>query len=109
MGLRVSGAHVKVYRHNGTFSLSPSSPFPHSLSHSFLDTVDLECVLRRAIETGQPGSGKPYTMIMIVVEGIYSMEGIICKLPEIVRIKRKYKVPFSSLPFSLILFLTVKI
>jgi serine palmitoyltransferase len=71
MGLRASGAHVKVFKHN--------------------DTEDLERVLRRAIEQGQPGSGKPYTMILIVVEGIYSMEGIICKLPEIVRIKRKYK------------------
>jgi len=71
MGLRASGAHVKVFKHN--------------------DTVDLERVIRRAIEQGQPGSGKPYTMIMIVVEGIYSMEGIICRLPELVRIKKKYK------------------
>lgn len=29
---------------------------------------------------------------MIIVEGIYSMEGEICKLPDIVRIKNKYKV-----------------
>lgn len=71
MGLRASGAHVKVFKHN--------------------DTVELEQVIRKAIAQGQPGSGDPYSMIMIVVEGIYSMEGIICKLPEIVRIKKKYK------------------
>lgn len=71
MGLRASGAHVKVFKHS--------------------DTTDLERVLRRSIAEGQPGSGKPYTMILIVVEGIYSMEGVICKLPEIVRLKKKYK------------------
>jgi serine palmitoyltransferase len=71
MGLRATGAHIKVFKHD--------------------DTVDLERVLRSAIAQGQPGSGTPYTMILIVVEGIYSMEGIICKLPEIIRIKKKYK------------------
>ncbi|GKF72936.1 long chain base biosynthesis protein 2a [Tanacetum coccineum] len=30
--------------------------------------------------------------IIVVVEGIYSMEGEICKLPEIVSICKKYKV-----------------
>ena len=30
--------------------------------------------------------------IIIVVEGIYSMEGEICKLKEIVAVKKKYKV-----------------
>lgn len=71
MGLRASGAYIKVFKHN--------------------DTTDLERVIRRAIAQGQPGTGEPYTMILIVVEGIYSMEGVICSLPEIVRIKKKYK------------------
>lgn len=71
MGVRGSGAFVKVFKHN--------------------DTADLERVLRRSIAQGQPGSGNPYTMILIVVEGIYSMEGVICPLPELVRIKKKYK------------------
>jgi len=71
MGLRASGAYIKVFKHN--------------------DPSDLERVIRRSIAQGQPGSGKPYTMILIVVEGIYSMEGVICPLPEIVRIKKKYK------------------
>lgn len=29
---------------------------------------------------------------MVVVEGIYSMEGEICKLPDIISICKKYKV-----------------
>ncbi len=33
----------------------------------------------------------PWTKILIVVEGIYSMEGAIVRLPEIIEIKRKYK------------------
>lgn len=71
MGLRASGAFVKVFKHN--------------------DATDLEKVIRRSIAQGQPKTGEPYTMILIVVEGIYSMEGVICQLPEIVRIKKKYK------------------
>lgn len=70
-GLRASESVIKVFKHN--------------------DTVDLEQILRKAIAEGQPRTGKPWSMIMIVVEGIYSMEGIICKLPEIIRIKKKYK------------------
>jgi hypothetical protein len=30
--------------------------------------------------------------ILIIVEGIYSMEGAICNLPAIVALKKKYKV-----------------
>lgn len=71
MGLRASGAHVKLFKHN--------------------DTADLERVLRKSIAEGQPKTGQPWTMVVIVVEGIYSMEGIICKLPDIIRLKKKYK------------------
>lgn len=71
MGLRASGSVIRVFKHN--------------------DTVDLERVLRKSLATGQPGTGEPWSMVMIVVEGIYSMEGIICKLPELIRIKKKYK------------------
>lgn len=71
MGLRASGATIRVYKHN--------------------DTVDLERVLRRSLAEGQPKTGEPWSMVVIVVEGIYSMEGIICKLPEIIRIKKTYK------------------
>merc|ERR1712023_203650 len=34
---------------------------------------------------------RPWKKIVIVIEGIYSMEGEICRLPEIVELKKKYK------------------
>jgi serine palmitoyltransferase len=69
----------------------------------------LEQVLRQAISSGQPKTRKPWTKILIVIEGIYSMEGEICRLPEIVAIKKKYKVrkkgtnAFSAFDISFLL------
>ncbi|KAJ3303905.1 serine palmitoyltransferase component [Kappamyces sp. JEL0829] len=71
-GARLSGASVKVFKHN--------------------DPVDLEGVLRDAISQGQPRTHRPWKKILLVVEGLYSMEGNICKLPEFVELKKKYKV-----------------
>jgi len=70
-GARDSGARILVFRHN--------------------DPVDLEKVLRDSIVEGQPRTHRPWKRITIVVEGIYSMEGSICRLPEIVQLKNKYK------------------
>ena len=52
----------------------------------------LEDVLRNAIAEGQPRTHRPWKKIIVVVEGIYSMEGELCKLPEIVGVCKKYKV-----------------
>lgn len=52
----------------------------------------LEEVLREQIAAGQPRTHRPWKKIIVVVEGIYSMEGEICKLPEIVAVCKKYKV-----------------
>lgn len=49
-------------------------------------------MLRQSIAEGQPRTHRDWTKIIIVVEGIYSMEGEILRLPEIVAIKKKYKV-----------------
>ncbi|KAL6576232.1 serine palmitoyltransferase component [Orobanche hederae] len=49
----------------------------------------LEKVLREEIANGQPNN--PWKKIIVVVEGIYSMEGELCKLPEIVSICKRYK------------------
>lgn len=70
LGLRLSGATVKVYSHN-----NPKS---------------LERVIQKAIINGQPKSGEPWKKILIILEGIFSMEGSMVKLPEIVEIKKKY-------------------
>jgi serine palmitoyltransferase len=70
-GCRASGARVKVFEHN--------------------NPVSLEKVVREAIVEGQPRMNRPWRRILILVEGIYSMEGEICRLPEIIAIKKKYK------------------
>lgn len=51
----------------------------------------MEKRLREAIVEGQPRSRRPWKKIIIVVEGVYSMEGSIVKLPEIIALKKKYK------------------
>jgi serine palmitoyltransferase len=70
-GCRSSGAKIKVFPHN--------------------DTALLEKIVRSSIVEGQPRTHKPWRKILIMVEGIYSMEGEVCSLPEILRIKNKYK------------------
>ncbi|KAL2935579.1 Long chain base biosynthesis protein 2a [Bienertia sinuspersici] len=70
-GARGSGATIRVFQHN-----TPS---------------DLEKVLREGIAEGQPRTHRPWKKIIVVVEGIYSMEGELCNLPEIVAICKKYK------------------
>lgn len=70
-GARLSGSVIRVFKHN--------------------DTEDLEKVLRRSISQGQPRTHRPWKKILVVVEGLYSMEGQFCRLPEIVELKRRYK------------------
>ncbi|XP_076043198.1 serine palmitoyltransferase long chain base subunit isoform X2 [Oratosquilla oratoria] len=71
LGLRLSGATVKVFRHN--------------------DMKDLDRKVREAIIYGHPRTRRPWKKILVVVEGIYSMEGSICDLPGLLEVKRKYK------------------
>lgn len=52
---------------------------------------DLEQKLRYFITQGQPITHKAWRKIFVLVEGIYSMEGTILKLREIVELKKKYK------------------
>lgn len=70
-GARSSDAKIRVFRHN--------------------DAAHLEEILREAIVKGQPRHHRPWKKILVMVEGIYSMEGNICNLPEIVRICKKYR------------------
>lgn len=52
---------------------------------------DLEDKLRFAVAEGMPRTHRPWKKILIVVEGIYSMEGSIVRLPDIIQLKKKYK------------------
>lgn len=69
-GIRLSGASVKVFKHN--------------------DMRDLEKLIRNEIAQGQPKTHRPWKKIVIAVEGLYSMEGNMVNLPEIVKLKEKY-------------------
>lgn len=51
----------------------------------------LEKVIRQNIIEGQPKTGKPWRKILIVVEGVFSMEGSIVHLPQLLEIKKRYK------------------
>ena len=70
-GARSSSSLIRVFRHN--------------------DPEQLEEILKEAIIEGQPRHHRPWKKILVMVEGIYSMEGAICKLPEIVKICKRYK------------------
>ncbi|XP_030627598.1 serine palmitoyltransferase 2b isoform X2 [Chanos chanos] len=71
LGARLSGSTIRVFKHNNMQSL--------------------EKLLRDAIVHGQPRTHRPWKKILILVEGIYSMEGSIVRLPEVIALKKKYK------------------
>jgi len=71
-GVRISGANVRMFKHN--------------------DMKDLENLLREVISQGQPKTHRPWKKILIIVEGLYSMEGTLVNLPAIIELKKKYKV-----------------
>ncbi|KAM5446744.1 serine palmitoyltransferase component [Microsporum audouinii] len=70
-GTRLSGASITTFKHN--------------------DVGALEKRLREAISQGQPRTHRPWKKILVVVEGLYSMEGSLCNLPGILALKKKYK------------------
>jgi serine palmitoyltransferase len=71
-GVRLSGAHVRMFKHN--------------------DMRSLESLLREVISQGQPKTHRPWKKILVVVEGLYSMEGTLVNLPGILELKKKYRV-----------------
>lgn len=46
--------------------------------------------MREQIVNGQAKTRQPWKKIFIILEGVFSMEGSIVKLPEIIAIKKKY-------------------
>ena len=70
-GARLSGAMIEMFKHN--------------------NMNDLERVLREVISQGQPRTHRPWKKILVVVEGLYSMEGSMCNLPGLLALKKKYK------------------
>ncbi|GAA5799717.1 serine palmitoyltransferase component [Helicostylum pulchrum] len=70
-GVRLSGASVRVFKHN--------------------NMIDLRNLLREVISQGQPRTHRPWKKIVIIVEGLYSMEGSIVNLPELIKLKQEFK------------------
>lgn len=69
-GARNSGSAIRCFRHN--------------------DTKHLEEILKEAIVLGQPRTRRPWKRIMVIVEGIYSMEGEYCDLRNVVKVCKEY-------------------
>ena len=65
-GCKLSSAKVRVFKHN--------------------DHRDLETKLIDAIQTRHR-----WSKIIIIVEGVYSMEGTICPIRELIALKKRYK------------------
>lgn len=70
-GARCSGAMIDSFKHN--------------------DINDLERLLREVMTQGQPRTHRPWKRILVIVEGLYSMEGSMCNLPGLIALKRRYK------------------
>jgi glycine C-acetyltransferase len=59
-------------------SKAPREVYPHK------DVSALREILGRAVAEGQPDTGEPYRLILVVTDGVFSMDGDICPLPGIV-------------------------
>ena len=59
-------------------SKAPRKIYPHA------DVEALRAILDEAVRDGRPGSGEPYRLILVVTDGVFSMDGDIAPLPGIV-------------------------
>jgi glycine C-acetyltransferase len=59
-------------------SKAPRKIYPHR------DTEALREILREARDRGRDGTGLPYRLILVVTDGVFSMDGDIAPLPSIV-------------------------
>jgi glycine C-acetyltransferase len=59
-------------------SKAPRTVYPHA------DVGALREILREAVEQGRPGGAGPYRLILVVTDGVFSMDGDIAPLPAVV-------------------------
>ena len=65
-------------------SKAPRKVYPHG------DVDALREILREARETGRPDGAGPYRLILVVTDGVFSMDGDIAPLPGIVDAAEEY-------------------
>jgi glycine C-acetyltransferase len=65
-------------------SKAPRKIYPHG------DVAALREVLREARDQGRDGAGAPYRLILVVTDGVFSMDGDIAPLPGIVEAAEAY-------------------
>ncbi len=65
-------------------SKAPRKVFAHA------NPAALRDVLREAVEQGRDGHGAPYRLILVVTDGVFSMDGDIAPLPGIVEAAEAY-------------------
>jgi len=65
-------------------SKAPRKVYPHA------DVAGLEAVLKDAREQGRPDGAGPYRLILVVTDGVFSMDGDIAPLPGIVEVAERY-------------------
>ena len=65
-------------------SKAPRKVFPHK------DVPALRALLAEAHEKGREDTGEPYRLILVVTDGVFSMDGDIAPLPEIVEAAELY-------------------
>jgi glycine C-acetyltransferase len=66
-------------------SKAPRKVFPHR------DVAALREILREALEQGRPDGAGPYRLILVVTDGVFSMDGDIAPLPDIVEAAEAYR------------------
>jgi glycine C-acetyltransferase len=65
-------------------SKAPRKVYPHA------DLAGLEAVLAEAAERGRPDGAGPYRLILVVTDGVFSMDGDIAPLPGIVELAERH-------------------
>jgi glycine C-acetyltransferase len=65
-------------------SKAPRKVYPHR------DVAALREILREASEEGREGTGLPYRLVLVVTDGVFSMDGDIAPLPGIVEAAEEF-------------------
>jgi glycine C-acetyltransferase len=65
-------------------SKAPRKIYPHAQIEALRE------ILREAIEHGREGTGEPYRLVLVVTDGVFSMDGDIAPLPGIVEAAEEF-------------------